>query len=115
MRDVTDASFERDVLGAEQPVVVDFWAPWCRPCHALEPVLADLERAYGERVRFVRVNADAELQTAGRFEILALPTVVLFVDGRERRRISGVRPRDEYDRALREVIPAAELDGTAAE
>ena len=115
MRDVTDASFEREVLGAERPVVVDFWAPWCRPCHALEPVLADLERAYGEHVHFARVNADAELQTAGRFEILALPTVVVFAGGQERARLPGVRARADYERALREVLPAAELDGAAAE
>ena len=115
MRDVTDASFERDVLAAERPVLVDFWAPWCRPCHALEPVLADLERAYGREVEFVRVNADAELKTAARYEILALPTVVVFAGGRERTRLPGVRRRDDYERALREVVPAAELHRSAAE
>ena len=58
MREVTDASFQREVLESEGPVVVDFWAPWCGPCHAVEPVLNDLEREHEGRVEFVKLNID---------------------------------------------------------
>jgi thioredoxin 1 len=98
VRAVTDESFERDVLAADRPVVVDFWAPWCGPCKAVEPILAALAAEH-EEVEFVRMDVDANPLTAARLGVLALPTTTLFADGEERVAVPGVRRREEYERA----------------
>jgi thioredoxin len=100
VREVTDASFEAGVLAAAKPVVVDFWAPWCRPCDAIAPILDELERKSAGRVEFVRLNVDENPSTAGQFGVLSLPTVILFADGREQETIVGARPRAHFERAL---------------
>jgi thioredoxin 1 len=98
VRAVTDESFERDVLGSERPVVVDFWAPWCGPCKAVEPILAALAEEH-DRVEFVRMDVDANPLTAARFGVLSLPTATLFAGGEERVAVSGARKRRDYERA----------------
>ncbi len=100
MREVTDSSFEGEVLAASQPVVVDFWAPSCRPCDAIEPILADLERENAEHVSFVRLNVDDNPVSATRFGVLSLPTVILFADGRERQTVVGAKSRAHFERAF---------------
>jgi thioredoxin len=99
MRDVTDATFESEVLRAETPVVVDFWAPWCGPCHAVEPVLAALAEAHEGRVEFVKLDIDQNLQTASRYEVLSIPTAILFEGGEPRETVVGARPRSYYEQA----------------
>ena len=99
MRDVTDSSFEQDVIQAGKPVVVDFWAPWCGPCHAVEPVLAALADDHEGRVKFVKLDIDQNLQTASRYEVLSIPTAILFEDGEPRETVVGARPRSYYERA----------------
>jgi thioredoxin 1 len=99
MRDVTDATFERDVLQAARPVVVDFWAPWCRPCRAVEPVLEELSRAHSERVEFTRLNIDDNYVTASRYDVLSIPTAILFAGGEPQETVVGARPLAHYERA----------------
>jgi thioredoxin 1 len=97
--ELTDATFEQEVLQADRPIVVDFWAPWCGPCRAVEPVLQQLEAEHGERVAFARLDIDENLQTASRYEVLSIPTVILFEGGEPRETVIGARPRSHYEQA----------------
>jgi thioredoxin 1 len=103
------AGFDRAVSG--RPVLVDFWAPWCRPCLALEPILEQLR----DRVPVARLNIDEHLEISARYEILSVPTVVLFAGGEERGRVVGLRPLAHFERWLAEVLPAGEPEGLAVQ
>ena len=107
MLDLDQRTFDDAVSGA--PVVVDFWAPWCKPCRAIEPILEQV----AEQVTVARVNIDEEPELASRFEVLAVPTVMLFIDGTPRGTVHGALPKAYFDRWLAEVLPAGELDAVA--
>jgi thioredoxin 1 len=96
--DVTDETFERDVLRAERPVVVDFWAPWCGPCKAVERVFRELEAELGDRVVFARLDVDENAGTAARHGVLSLPTAIVFEAGEARSTVVGARSRSHYER-----------------
>ena len=96
MRTVTDDTFEAEVLQAGRPVVVDFWAPWCGPCKAIEPALDELHAESGDAADFVKLDIDANPRTADRFGVLSLPTVMLFVDGEPRETVYGARPKKHF-------------------
>ena len=95
MRDVTDDTFDAEVLRAAGPVVVDFWAPWCGPCKAIEPALEELA-AESATTDLVRIDIDANPRTASKFGVLSLPTVMLFVDGELRETVYGARPKRHF-------------------
>jgi thioredoxin 1 len=100
MREVTDATFETEVLQAGKPVVVDFWAPWCGPCHAIAPILEQLAAEHEERVEFVKLNIDENIDTASRYDVLSIPTTTLFAEGEPRETVLGARPRSYFERAF---------------
>jgi thioredoxin 1 len=103
MREITDASFEKDVLGAEKPVVVDFWAPWCGPCRAVTPVLEQIADET-EKVEFVKLNIDDNPAAAARYDVLSIPTVILFDGGEAKQTIVGARPAAHFRSALESYL-----------
>ena len=98
MDQVTDATFADEVLASPLPVIVDFWAPWCKPCEAIEPHLRALAVEWEDRVRLVRVNVDENMAVSGRYEVLSLPTVVLFADGELKATVYGAQSRARFER-----------------
>jgi thioredoxin 1 len=98
--EVTDATFADEVLASPRPVIVDFWARWCRPCDAIEPHLRAIAAEHEGLVRLVRLDVDANVGVAGRYGVLSLPTVVLFADGEPQATVYGARPRNAYVQAF---------------
>jgi thioredoxin 1 len=103
MRDITDASFEQDVLQAGKPVVVDFWAPWCGPCRAVTPALEQLA-VETEKVEFVKLNIDDNPVTASRYDVLSIPMVILFDGGEPRETLVGARPAGHFRNAFESYL-----------
>jgi thioredoxin len=102
VREVTDATFEEEVLGADGRTIVDFWAPWCKPCDAIAPVLEAIAADHG--LALVRLNIDEHLGIPSRYGVLSLPTVILFEGGEPRATVVGARPRRQFERAFAEWL-----------
>jgi thioredoxin 1 len=98
VKELDAATFDEAIAGG--PLLVDFWAPWCRPCKTLEPILEELP------VEVARLNVDEEAGIASRFDVLSIPTVILFSGGEPRGAVVGVRPRAHFEQWLAEVLPA---------
>ena len=101
--DVTDANFQSDVLEAGEPVLVDFWAPWCGPCRVVHPILEEMSNERDD-VRIVSLNIDDNQQTAAQFDVLSIPTLILFKDGAEAKRIVSARPKRSLEAELEPAL-----------
>ena len=97
---VTGETFERDVLGSEQPVIVDFWAPWCGPCLAVARMLEQIANERGDELKVVKVNVDEEPELAMRFDIASIPTILLFRAGSPVAGTVGARGKTQLENAL---------------
>ncbi len=100
MDEVTDATFADDVLASEIPVIVEFGAPWCRPCKAIEPALTEIAAEAVGRVRLVKLDIDVNLRTPSRYGVLSIPTVILFAAGEARETLIGPHGKSRYARAF---------------
>jgi thioredoxin 1 len=105
--EVSDASFEKEVLESEQPVLVDFWAEWCAPCRMIAPTVERIAEQYAGRARVVKVNVDVSPSTAQRYGIKGIPTLILFNDGREAERVVGAVSGDALGRIIEKHVTAA--------
>lgn len=92
---VTDASFDQEVLQADLPVLVDFWAEWCGPCRMTGPVVEELATNYAGRLKVCKLNVDENPQTASRYQVMSIPTLLLFKGGQEQDRIIGYQPLEQ--------------------
>ena len=99
---VTDNSFEAEVIDASksQPVMVDFWADWCRPCHMLAPTVAEIAAEYAGKLKVVKLNVDENMNAAGRFNIRGIPTLLIFKGGQVADQIVGAVPKDQISKVV---------------
>ena len=99
-KEVTDATFEQEVLKAPRPVLVDFWAPWCGPCRMVAPIVEELAKEYDGKVNFVKLNTDDNPIIASRYSIRSIPTLLVFKGGEPIGQIIGFRPKSDLRRRL---------------
>src|SRR5437588_12374928 len=103
--EVTDSNFQAEVIESDTPVLVDFWAPWCGPCRVVHPVLEEIARER-ENLRIVKLNVDENQQTAAAFEVLSIPTLILFRNGQIAKKVIGAYPKKRLEAELEPALAA---------
>ena len=103
--EVTDTNFQAEVIESEQPVLVDFWAPWCGPCRVVGPVLEEIADERDD-LRIVKLNTDENPQTAGAFQVLSIPTLILFKNGQPVKKVVGAYPKRKLVQELEPALTA---------
>jgi thioredoxin 1 len=103
LSDVTDATFQSEVLEADGPVLVDFWAPWCGPCRVVHPVLEEIDAERGD-LKIVSINTDENQETTARYQVLSIPTLILFKDGEIVKKVIGALPKRRLEAELEPAL-----------
>lgn len=101
---VNDATFQKEVLESELPVLVDFWAEWCMPCRALAPVIAQLAEEYKGRLKVYKLNIDTNPKTASAYQIMSIPTLIIFKNGQEIEEVVGNVPKDFLEKKINQFL-----------
>ena len=102
--DVTDQTFEAEVLNSDTPVIIDFWAEWCAPCRAIAPIVKDLADEYGDRVKIVKMNIDENPSSPAKYEVRAIPTVLAFRNGEVVEMLQGARPKGAFEEMVQKLL-----------
>ena len=102
--DVTDATFDTEVLKSDRPVLVDFWAPWCGPCRMVAPLVEELADEYDGKVKFLKLNTDESVNTAAKYGIRSIPTLLMFKGGEAVDQVIGFRPKADLKRVLDKAL-----------
>jgi thioredoxin 1 len=103
---LTDASFDQEVIKSQQPVLVDFWAPWCGPCRMLAPVIEEIASEYAGKIRVAKINTDDHPNAAARYKISAIPTMLFFKEGKVVEQLVGVHSKTEIKKTLDTLVAA---------
>jgi thioredoxin 1 len=101
---VEDATFNQKVLKSDKPVLVDFWATWCRPCLMVAPVIDDLAEEYSGKVTFLKLDVDHNPQTTSKYNVMSIPTIMVFKKGQPVTQYVGFRPKTELKKGLEEAL-----------
>jgi thioredoxin 1 len=104
--EVTDSNFQAEVIESEVPVLVDFWAPWCGPCRMVAPVLEEIAAEKGDALRIVKLNTDENQQTAIAYQVLSIPTLILFKNGEIAKKVVGAYPKRKLEAELEPALAA---------
>jgi thioredoxin 1 len=102
--EIDDSNFDAEVLQADKPVMVDFWAPWCGPCRAIAPVIEELAGAFGDKVKFTKCNVDDNPVTPGKFGIKSIPTLIFFKEGKVADQVIGIVAKSKLEDTLNKII-----------
>ena len=104
VREFTDDNFKAEAIEADQPVLVDFWADWCQPCHIIAPTIEALAEEYAGRVKVGKVDTDANREVSVKYGISAIPTIILFQGGQVRKKFVGLTSKEQFQQALDELV-----------
>ena len=100
----TDSTFDEEIKGATEPVLVDFWAEWCGPCKMIAPVLEEIASAHGETIQIAKLNVDDNPNIARRFDVMSIPTLIVFQDGQPKKRLVGAKGKGQLLEELAEFL-----------
>jgi thioredoxin 1 len=109
---ITDATFEGEVLSSGTPVLVDFWAPWCRPCHALAPILDEIAEEHAGSIKVVKIDTDENPEAAERYRVSGLPTIAVFIGGELVQSVVGAQPKSSLLEQLEPYLFAQPQPGS---
>ena len=98
VKTLTDATFDNEITSSANPMIVDFWAPWCGPCRMVGPVIDQIAEEYAGKVTIGKVNVDENPGTAGKYGIMSIPTIILFKDGEPAKKVIGARSKADFER-----------------
>lgn len=100
----TDQNFDAEVLKSETPVLVDFWATWCGPCKIVSPVIEELAKEYGVKLKVGKLDVDANPESSGKYNVMSIPTIMIFKKGEPIKSVIGAQPKENFKKAIDEVL-----------